>query len=286
MAQRNLTTCDFIEKAMNVHGDLYDYSKSVYEVTVKPVIITCRHHGDFKQSPKCHLSGRGCPACGNSRKRSGKDSFVEKAIKKHGARYDYTDTVYTNTRTKLAIRCIEHGNFYQLPNQHVGGHGCPECGKRDRRESRLRTVEEFTTLADKVHDKTYDYSNVVYNGAYVNVEIVCKRHGVFRQTPNNHLQGNGCPKCSKYGFNSDVNGVVYTLVSECGMFIKIGVTCDADRRFSELRKSTPFRWSVLTIEHMSGEDALRVEKERHSHLTCAGMTGFNGCSEWFINPCK
>lgn len=286
MAQRNMTTSEFVEKAKIVHGDVYDYSKSVYEATVKPVVISCVNHGDFEQSPKGHLSGRGCPACGDLRKRLSDETFIKNSIAKHGERYDYTDTVYVNARTKLLIRCVEHGNFYQLPNHHMKGNGCPECGKRDQRNAKLRTVTEFKNLADDVHCKAYDYSNVVYKGAYTNVEIVCEHHGVFNQTPNNHLQGNGCPKCSNYGFNSNADGVVYTLISECEKFIKIGITCDTERRFKELRKATPFAWSVLNIEHMTGEDAQMVEKERHSSLTSAGFVGFNGCSEWFINPCK
>lgn len=286
MAQRNMTTSEFVEKAKIVHGDTYDYSKSVYEATVKPVTIVCHKHGEFLQSPKSHLSGRGCKICGDLRKTLTTENFVTNAIETHGTRYDYSKVVYVNALTKVKILCSNHGEFYQTPNRHISGNGCPKCARYDRAKMRLRSVEEFKTMACDVHGKVYDYSNVIYRGAYTNVEIVCKHHGVFNQTPNNHLQGNGCPKCSKYGFNPVVDGNVYTLISECGNFIKIGITGDTKRRFKELRNSTPFRWSVLNIEPMSGEDAKRVEKERHSLSVNAGFVGFDGCSEWFINPCK
>lgn len=54
---------EFIEKARNIHGEKYDYSKVEYTVTRKPVIITCPRHGDFVQTPEAHLQGKGCPMC-------------------------------------------------------------------------------------------------------------------------------------------------------------------------------------------------------------------------------
>lgn len=63
--KNNLTTEEFIEKAKKVHGDEYDYSKVKYENYRKKIIITCKKHGDFIQSPENHLYGKGCPKCGN-----------------------------------------------------------------------------------------------------------------------------------------------------------------------------------------------------------------------------
>lgn len=48
-----VTTESFIIKAIEVHGDLYDYSltNSVNSST-KKVKILCREHGEFLQTPK------------------------------------------------------------------------------------------------------------------------------------------------------------------------------------------------------------------------------------------
>ena len=46
-----------------VHGNKYDYSRVVYVDSVTPVSIVCQEHGEFKQRPAMHLSGRGCPGC-------------------------------------------------------------------------------------------------------------------------------------------------------------------------------------------------------------------------------
>lgn len=53
----------FIEKARAVHGDRYDYSKTVYVRNRDKVTIICREHGEFEQKPTIHLKGCGCPRC-------------------------------------------------------------------------------------------------------------------------------------------------------------------------------------------------------------------------------
>lgn len=57
------TTGEFINKARQVHGDLYDYSLVDYVTVSIKVTITCKRHGDFSQTPSDHLSGCGCPLC-------------------------------------------------------------------------------------------------------------------------------------------------------------------------------------------------------------------------------
>lgn len=54
---------------------------------------------------------------------------------------------------------------------------------------------DFITKAEKVHNKTYDYSQFIYINAKTKGKIGCKIHGVFEQTPDNHLHTKGCPAC-------------------------------------------------------------------------------------------
>ena len=60
------TTDEFIEKAKKKHGDLYDYSPTVYTTAHDDVVIICKKHGPFKQKAYLHLNGEGCPECNNS----------------------------------------------------------------------------------------------------------------------------------------------------------------------------------------------------------------------------
>lgn len=57
------------------------------------------------------------------------------------------------------------------------------------------TTEDFIRKAHRVHGYRYDYSKVNYLNTKTKVQIICKTHGIFEQTPNGHLLGKNCPKC-------------------------------------------------------------------------------------------
>lgn len=58
------------------------------------------------------------------------------------------------------------------------------------------TTEIFIERANKIHNNLYDYSLVDYNGIYSKIKIICSKHGIFEQIPNNHLLGKGCKLCA------------------------------------------------------------------------------------------
>ena len=60
----------------------------------------------------------------------------------------------------------------------------------------ILTSEQIIESFRKVHGNTYDYSKVVYIKSNEKIEIICPEHGSFFQTPNNHKNGQRCPKCS------------------------------------------------------------------------------------------
>ena len=47
----------------------------------------------------------------------------------HGDTYTYENTNYVSAKTSLLIGCRKHGQFEQVPNYHLSGNGCPECGQ-------------------------------------------------------------------------------------------------------------------------------------------------------------
>jgi hypothetical protein len=57
------------------------------------------------------------------------------------------------------------------------------------------TQQQFLDKANKKHNNYYDYSLVKYINAVTKVKIICPKHGVFEQQPNNHLFGQRCIKC-------------------------------------------------------------------------------------------
>jgi len=128
---RKKTNQDFIEQARKVHGGKYDYSKVEYNGVKSKVIITCPQHGDFTQNPSNHLLGGGCPICQRTHAasllRKSTEWFVQKAHEVHGDKYDYSKVNYVDANTKVCIICKKHGEFWQLPSNHIKGHGCVKC---------------------------------------------------------------------------------------------------------------------------------------------------------------
>ena len=183
-----------------IHGNKYDYSKVSYNGAHSKVTIICPKHGDFQQSPHEHLRGQGCPMCRKEKlsKRfcDTKENFVQKCHKVHGDKYDYSNVNYVNSKTEIVITCPIHGNFKQLPNSHIMGHGCPKCANEEKTKKQLCSLEDFVNKAKKIHGEYYDYSKANYVNSKQKITIICPKHGEFSQTPNDHIQGSGCSKCS------------------------------------------------------------------------------------------
>lgn len=188
------TQNDFIIKANKKHNFIYDYSKVNYKKWNIKVIIGCIKHGDFEQTPNCHLQGQGCPMCGLKQTKS-KEQFIKEAIEKHGDKYDYSNVEYVNTNSRVIIICKKHSEFKQTPTKHLFGRGCKKCAIELNSDKLRFTKQMFISKAIIIHGDKYDYSQVIYNKSQSKVKIICKIHGIFEQTANKHLQGQGCPKC-------------------------------------------------------------------------------------------
>lgn len=141
-------------------------------------------------------------------KRFTTDEFINKSNTIHNFKYNYSKSDYKNSRTKVEIICQNHESFWQTPNAHWRGQGCPTCGDKIISKKMLlntkkfivkkltSNTEKFIEQADLVHNFKYNYSKVVYERNNKKVEIICKNHGSFWQTPNAHiLQNQGCPVC-------------------------------------------------------------------------------------------
>ena len=57
-------------------------------------------------------------------------------------------------------------------------------------------TEGFIIKANKIHKDLFDYSQVIYEGSFTKVKILCKNcNQYFLQRPSDHLTGIGCPNC-------------------------------------------------------------------------------------------
>jgi hypothetical protein len=192
----------FIEKAKKVHGNKFDYSKVEYAGSHNEVCIICPEHGEFYQKATNHLSGNGCKKCAyqyshGKYRLTSFEEFLSQAKEIHGGKYDYSKVEWKNTRTKITIICPIHGEFEQVPQNHIRLKcGCRKCG-REIAKSKVNkySTKYFIKNAKKVHGNKYDYSMTKCFNATDKVEINCLTHGIFKQSAVQHLKGRGCPKC-------------------------------------------------------------------------------------------
>ena len=199
-----LDTQKFIEKSIEIWGNKNDYSKIEYISLLKKVIIICKKHGEFEQSPGSHLQGHGCYLCSHENisknnelvKKKCKTEFKIKSNNIHFNVYDYTKSNYINAKTNLIVICKEHGEFDVTPNNHLRGKGCSKCGKIKSANSKIKPYDEYLNEFIKLYGNKYDYSLVEWKGSSVIISVICNNHGMFDILPYMHKFGKECPKCS------------------------------------------------------------------------------------------
>lgn len=120
------------------------------------------------------------------------DEFINRSGLLHNNKYGYSLTEYIKSSEKVSIICKEHGIFQQTPNNHLRGQGCRKCVIDNQKSN----TNDFIKKSIEIHGDKFIYDEVDYKGAFNMIAIKCIIHGKFKQTPNNHLNGSGCSKCS------------------------------------------------------------------------------------------
>ena len=200
-----LTQQDFENKAKEKHGGLYDLSKAKYTTYRNRIDVICnRCSNEFHPVAGEFLRGTGCPTCSHKNRKGATfklttKTFIEKARKVHGDKYDYSLGEYKGSKIKYPIRCNAcQYIFYQEPRRHISGRGCQQCANKNKVKS--LTQKQFIEAAKAVHGDKYDYSEVEYGkNNREKIKIICpvKGHGVFWQMPRGHLEGKGCMRCAE-----------------------------------------------------------------------------------------
>jgi len=127
-------TSYWINKAKEIRGDVYDYSKTIYVGGHKRLTITCRKCGDFDQKATDHLQGRGCPKCADvGACRKSFQSFIDKSIERNGDIYEFREIDFPFKRLgKVEVTCKECRNIFETKPAHILGKrtSCGVCTGR------------------------------------------------------------------------------------------------------------------------------------------------------------
>lgn len=224
--------------------------------------------------------------------------FITKASLIHKDKYDYSLVNYLDSKSKVIIICKIHGEFLQSPTNHLNGKGCRKCnpGGFD-----ICSFNEFKNKANKRHNFYYNYDKTDYRGGSKSIIIICPIHGEFQQTPNNHLQGNGCRRCGVPGYSKtdwlqycnthkNIEPKVYIIrcFNNNEEFVKIGMTTKSI--FKRFQSNLPYEYEVIKEIKGSPEFVYDLEHSLHSkykdfkYLPLISFGGYTECFKISIYP--
>jgi hypothetical protein len=198
----------FINQAIEVHGDKYDYSKVNWMGAFSKILIYCKIHNEyFEQVAHYHLSGCGCSKCGEILKMKkitkSETLYIEQLDKKCNGKYTIKKDSYINDHTKILHYCnIQKYWFLAKPSHILAGHGCRKC-------------------ANIVHSKRLKENPLGWS--YSNWE----KAGIKSKT-----------------FDS-FKVYILEIWDENEHFFKIGKTYNTIKRRFEYKKALPYKWKIL-----------------------------------------
>lgn len=269
----------------------YTFSKIVSRENRSPVKIevVCKKHGPWITTTNnfvCH--GKGCRRCYGTAYvppeiRKGQ---LESLAKLDGYSFLRFEGEYTSSTSTAIFGCEDHGEWATSINSFVSrGVRCQKCSADRVAASHTLSPYDVAVLISKAvsGDKYWlmsigeDYENIQ---SYVTMG--CKEHGEWRAKVAKILHGGTrCQKCKRNGFQVGKRGTLYVLRSECGIFMKIGISNVMRRRMSELRKETPFPFSKIEEYCGDGSTGAAMERWLHKQFESAAFSGFDGATEWF-----
>lgn len=168
---------EFVEESNLVHNYFYVYNDSNYINSHTKIGITCPIHGTFYQTPTNHLNGNGCPKCKAEKQRKvtslTKEGFVNKSSIVHDNKYSYSNAEYVNNHNVVTITCPIHGDFQQLPHNHLQGKGCPVCGN-----NLSKSEDEINKFINELGIETIRKDKKLLNGLEIDIFVPTYNIGI------------------------------------------------------------------------------------------------------------
>lgn len=175
-----------------VESQNYKLISEDYLRAAKKLIMEC------PKGHRCNISwsnfrnGNRCQFCYESRRRMSTEEFIFKSKELYGEKLDYSEVNYQSCNKYITLICKTHGRYKQMPQNHFKSMGCKQCYS----QSLCKSNEKFIEEAKSKHNSKYDYSFCKYIKNNIKVTVICPTHGAYYQTPQDHLKGNGCNRCS------------------------------------------------------------------------------------------
>ena len=215
----------------------------------------------------------------------------------HGDEYNYNHVQYVAVYQDIKLSCKKHGLFTITPNHHLSGRGCPKCRYTKISEKQRDTKDEFIKKSILVHGNKYDYSLVKYILSTKKIKIICKKHGVFEQTPNNHLRGHNCSNCGKTKTTEffikeaklihnniyDYSKVIYEKDNK-----KVSILCNKHGEFKQTPNSHLNGSGCIKCNRniISTEEFIKIADKKHNNKYSYLFSDYKNMKNKIIITCK
>lgn len=207
---RKKTTDQWISEAIEIWGNQFDYSYSVYNGRSKPITIICPNCGPISVVAGNHISKQptrkpaGCDAC--NRKKVAEsllkpfEQMRSEANLIHNNRYEYLRNSYQGSRTKMEVVCPIHGKFLITPDSHINRKsGCKKCS--DLKAAKDTLAQRFSDTQSKISELSHNTVLMqfeTYKGQNHIAELICTTHGTYKRKPIQALQSrHPCIDCMR-----------------------------------------------------------------------------------------
>lgn len=166
---RQLTTEKFIEKAIKIHGNEYDYTKTVYVRNNIKVLITCKVHGDFSVTPNDHLSKK--RKCNKCNKKSNK-------------------TIITCKKCGIA-KIANKENFIWRNDRKTWDAPCRKCCIKVRKEYSIKNKDKANFKSKTWYKNNKDRKKKYDKDRYLNnINEIREYNKYYRKNNENKLKNN------------------------------------------------------------------------------------------------
>lgn len=301
----------FLAKAKLLHGESYDYSKSVYSRSRDKILIKCNLHGtEFTQRPSAHLQGQGCPTCGLIAASINSSLGLEEFKARFNSYNDnplvsLVDSSYKGQEHKIEILCKTHGKSHisagiVYPHNNSG---C--CTKCNRDNARADSFNSFIKRSMELFDGKFDYSECDVTSYITNrskLIVRCKIHDhTFKVSANKHMTSQGgCSMCAREKFGRWSPKVLmknedYFRSEPCNIYLirmsslenswhKIGITKSIPHRISCLQNEAQSFVNIVCSFESNTFECSEIEHSLHKefkHLRFQHNNKFGGYTECF-----
>jgi hypothetical protein len=290
-----ITHQEFLIKLMknNIH-----YKNKEFEVIgeykkMKDYVLIKDNFGLLKNIPYDLLQGRK-PTVQSALNKY--EYIINKFNYIHSNKYVYKKFLYLKETTEFEFICSKHGIIKTLVRYHLR-HGCPKCGTEQAKSCiQPKSLIDFMNESNVIHNNKYNYFNAIYINTSTKLIITCPIHGDFLQTPNKHLQGRGCKKCSRENNNFiksnwiSKEGLATFYVLKCWNknenFYKYGIcTGEIENRYNSKTKM-PYNYAIeIKIQNFDRSIIWETEekyKKNNLLIQYKPQIYFKGSSECFI----